>query len=139
MKRFAFVLLIAIAQSAFGQQAQQTPAPQPPPTPEELAFAQLPADVRAMLSDRKPAEAMQAVRQTNQQLIALGVPYPSPEQYRATLRSVLNGTGYTSSSFAFSPNSSVGSASAGATTFPPLSPLVPPPQPLLPQPLPQQR
>jgi len=141
MKRLAFVLLIAIAQSAFGQQAQQAPGQSqpPPPSAEELAFAQLPADVRAMLSDRKPAEAMQAVSQTNQQLIALGVPNPSPEQFRTTLRNVLHGSTYSSSSFAFSPDSSVGSASAGTTTFPPLSPLVPPPQPLLPQPLPQQR
>ena len=34
---------------------------------------------------------------------------------------------------------SVGSASAGETTFPPLSPLVPPPPPLLPRPLSQPR
>jgi hypothetical protein len=141
MKRLAFVLLIVVAQSAFGQQAQQTPGQSqpPPPTAEELAFARLPADVRAMLSDRKPAEAMQAVSQTNQQLIALGVPNPSPEQFRTTLRSLLHGSAYSSRSFAFSPDSSVGSASAGTTTFPPLSPLVPPPPPLLPQPLPQQR
>lgn len=137
MNRLAvlFVVLFVAAQGAFAQQAPQPAVQPPPPTPAELAFARLPADIRAMLSDRKPEEAMQAVNQTNQNLIALGIPNPTPEQFRYTLRNVLAGSAYSSSSFAFSPNSSVGSASAGETTFPPLSPLVPPPPPLLPQPL----
>ena len=140
MKRFALVLLFLVAQGAFAQQAQQAPAQTPPPpTPAELAFARLPADIRALLSDRKPEEAMQAVGQTNQQLLALGIQYPTPQQFRITLQNVLGGSSYSSSSFAFSPNSSVGSASAGETTFPPLSPLVPPPPPLLPRPLSQPR
>lgn len=134
MIRTAFVVLVFVAQSALAQQAPQVVAV-PQPTAEELAFARLPADVRAILSDRTPAQAMQAVAQTNQQLIALGIPYPSPEQFGTTLRNVLNASAYTSSSFA----SSVGSASAGATTFPPLSPLVAPPPPILPPPLSQQR
>ena len=45
---------------------------------------------------------------------ALGVPYPSQEQFRTTLGAVLGNTQYVS-------------VSAGATTFPPLSPLVTPP------------
>jgi hypothetical protein len=85
------------------------------PTPEELAFARLPADIQQMLAGLTPAKALQMVEQARQQLVALGVPNPSPEQFRTTLRYVLDGATYVS-------------ASAGATPFPPLSPLVPPPQ-----------
>jgi hypothetical protein len=90
-------------------------APAPKPTPEELAFAQLPRDIQQMLAGMTPAQAMRTVEQAKQQLIALGLPSPTPEQFRHTLSALLNNTTYTS-------------ASAGETTFPPLSPLVPPPQ-----------
>jgi len=121
MSRFALVLLLMVAQSAFGQQAPiQEPVPRP--TAEELAFARLPADVRGMLAGLTPAQAMQAVIQADQHLIALGISSPSPDQFRTALRALTNSSSY-----------SVGSASAGATTFPPLSPLVAPPPPPLPQ------
>ena len=121
MSRFALVLLLMVAQNAFGQQAPvQEPAPRP--TAEELAFARLPADVRGMLAGLTPAQAMQAVIQADQHLIALGISSPSPDQFRTALGALTNSSSY-----------SVGSASAGATTFPPLSPLVAPPPPPLPQ------
>jgi hypothetical protein len=109
---FAFVFLVSTATFA------QTPAeiPLPKPTPEEVAFARLPADLQQMLAGMTPAQAMQAVAQAGQQSIALGRPRPSHEQFRGTLRSVLDSSGYVS-------------ASAGGSSFPPLSPLVAPPPP----------
>jgi hypothetical protein len=92
----------------------QTQAPAPAPTPEQLAFARLPADIQQMLSGMTAAQAMRMVEQASQQAIALGIPRPTPEQFRTTLSYLLGGSTYVS-------------ASAGATTFPPLSPLVPPP------------
>ena len=121
MSRFAFFLLAVLANAAQAQgYSPAAPAAQAPraPTADEQAFARLPADVRQMLSGMTAAQAMQTVQLTSQHLIALGVPNPSPEQFRATLRAVLA-----------PPSSSVGSASAGATSFPPLSPLVAPPPP----------
>src|SRR5688572_7233284 len=110
----ALLLLLFLSTSALAQVSR----PQvPPPTPEELAFARLPADVRARLAGYTPAQAMQIVAQTGQHAIATGNPYPSGEQFRSTLGAVLNSySGYVS-------------ASAGETSFPPLSPLVPPPPP----------
>ena len=132
MNRLAFVLLLSMTQAAWGQTAQQVQPPRP--TAEELAFARLPADVRGMLSGLTPAQGVQAVGQANQHLIALGVLNPSPEQFRSTLGSVVRSNSYyqtpaSTSSF----GAPVGSASAGATSFPPLSPLVAPPPPPLPQ------
>ena len=94
----------------------QTPVPKP--TPEELAFERLPIEVRQMLRHMSAAQAMQTVAQAGQHAIALGNPHPSPEQFRSTLGAVLSG-----------PYADYTSASAGQTTFPPLSPLVPPPPP----------
>jgi hypothetical protein len=111
MTRFLFLLLISSAAYAQAQEA-------PKPTPEELAFARLPADIRQMLSNMSPAQAMQTIAQTGQQSIALGNPQPTQEQFRSTLGAVLA-----------SPYSTYTSASAGATSFPPLSPLVAPPPP----------
>jgi hypothetical protein len=113
MTRFLFLLLISTAAYA---QAPQTPAP--PPTPEEVAFARLPADIQQMLSNMTPAQAMQTIAQAGQQSIATGNPRPTLEQFRTTLGAVL-GSSY----------SGYVSASAGATSFPPLSPLVAPPPP----------
>lgn len=111
MIRILLLLLISTA-----AQAQQPQASVPPPTPDEVAFARLPADVRQRLSNLSAAAAMQVVAQTGQHAIALGTPQPTPGQFRTTLDAVLGGPGYVS-------------ASAGATSFPPLSPLVPPPPP----------
>ena len=111
-----FILLCLASSAALAQ------APQPgvviPPTPEEVAFNRLPADVRQRLSHLPPAQAMQIVAQTGQHAIALGTPRPSAEQFRSTLGAVLS-----------APYSTYTSASAGQTSFPPLSPLVPPPPP----------
>lgn len=130
MIRLAFLFLFVV-QTAFAQAPAQTPPPRP--TAEELAFSRLPTDVQAMLGGLTPAQAMQAVGQANQHLIALGIPNPTPEQFRYTLNNVVRSSAYASSYGTASPFGSVGSASAGATTFPPLSPLVAPPPPPLPQ------
>ncbi len=86
------------------------------PSADEQAFARLPADVQSLLSGLPATEALQKVELARQHLIALSISDPSPEQRRALLQRVLN-PGY----------ASVESASAGATTFPLLSPLVAPP------------
>ena len=96
--------------------AQELPAP--PPTPEEIAFARLPSDIRQMLGGMSAAQAMQTVAQARQHTIALGMPSATPDQFRTALGALLN-----------SPYATYTSASAGATSFPPLSPLVPPPPP----------
>ena len=81
------------------------------PTPEEQAVAQLPADIRSLVRDLPPKQALRTVELADQQLIALGSPYPTSEQRRQMVERVRYGVGYVS-------------ASAGETTFPPLSPLV---------------
>ncbi|HEV2430198.1 MAG TPA: hypothetical protein VGT43_01640 [Burkholderiales bacterium] len=86
---------------------------QEPLTPEERTFAALPQDVRALLSGFPAREALQKYDFARQNLIALGTPYPSPERLRAQVEAVL------------APRYMVQSWSAGATSFPPLSPLVP--------------
>jgi hypothetical protein len=128
MLRFALAVLFLVSTAAHAQYGAPAPvpapapvqaaaaAPAPQPTPEELAFARLPADIQQMLSGTgmTAAQAMRMVDQANQQAIALGIPRPTPEQFRTTLGFLLSGSTYVS-------------ASAGATTFPPLSPLVTPP------------
>jgi hypothetical protein len=118
MKRALFLLLLPLlfSTSALAQAPQQQQLP--PPTPEELAFARLPADIRQRLAGYTPAQAMQIVAQTGQHAIATGNPQPSAEQFRSTLGALLD-----------SPYSNYVSASAGASSFPPLSPLVAPPPP----------
>jgi hypothetical protein len=113
-----FLLMLFACTAVYAQQAPEAPQSQPKPTPEELAFAQLPADIRQMLAHMTPAQAMQTVAQAQQHTIALGNPRPTPEQFRAALSALL-GSSY----------STYTSASAGATSFPPLSPLVAPPPP----------
>jgi hypothetical protein len=119
MKPLAFLVLFGIAPAALAQDAAPAALQSAPqlvvrtPSPEEQAFAKLPADIRSMLAGVPAAEAMRKVELARQQLIALGVPYPSPEQRRAVLQRVLNPR-----------YGAVESASAGTTTFPPLSPLV---------------
>jgi hypothetical protein len=104
------LLFAALALPALAQQR---------PSPDEAAFARLPADLQAMLKHLPPREALQKVEFARQNLIAVGVPNPTPEQLRATVARVL-APGY----------APVESASAGATSFPPLSPLVSPHAPL---------
>lgn len=112
----ALALLFLVAGVAWGQAS--APVAKPPPTAEELAFARLAPDIQAMLGHLTAAQAMQTVAQAGQHAIALGIPTPTPEQFRTTLGALLN-----------SPYSTYTSASAGATSFPPLSPLVAPPPP----------
>lgn len=112
--RLPIIAVLLAGSQALGQ----TAAPKPQPTPEELAFERLPVEVRQMLRHMPPTEAMQTVARAGQHAIALGNPYPSAEQFRGTLGALLSG-----------PSSTYTSASAGQTTFPPLSPLVPPPPP----------
>ena len=111
MIRLPILALMVFSAHAFSQVVQK-------PTPEELAFERLPVEIRQMLRHLSPAQAMQTVAQAGQHAIALGNPQPSADQFRGTLGAVLSArySGYTS-------------ASAGATSFPPLSPLVAPPPP----------
>lgn len=125
MLRSLLLFLAIAASAAFAQPQQPQRQPQAPaatpavraPTPEEQAFARLPADLQAMLEHLPPAEALRKVELARQNLIALGVPQPTHEQLVATVQRVLEppAEGY-----------AVEGASAGATTFPPLSPLVSP-------------
>ncbi len=82
-----------------------------PPTPEERAVAALPPEIRAVVADLPPKEALRTVELADQQLIALGTPYASRERRRDMVERVRYGGNYVE-------------ASAGATSFPPLSPLV---------------
>ena len=81
------------------------------PTPEEQAVARLPAEVQAAVSGLPPKDALRTVALADQELIALGTPYASGDRRGEMVRRVRSGTGYVA-------------ASAGATSFPPLSPLV---------------
>lgn len=114
MRRYLILLLLGAL--ALPVLAQQQPTP---PTPDEMAFARLPGDLQAMLRHLPPGEALDKVQFARQNLIALGVPDPSHEQLRATLARVI---GPDSGPY----GSAVGGASAGSSTFPPLSPLVSP-------------
>ena len=85
------------------------------PSPDEQAFARLPAEIQSLLRGLPLSEALRKVELAQQNLIALGVPAPSSEQLRAVVQRVV------------APSyGAVESYSAGATTFPPLSPLVSP-------------
>ena len=105
---YAVIGLLLFSGAAAAQDEQRVP------TPDELAFASLPRDVQVMLSALPPRQALQKYDYARQNLVALGNPYPSPEQIRAQLEAVL-APRYTG----------VQSFSAGATSFPPMSPLVP--------------
>lgn len=112
MRRYVFAALMGFAFTALAQNAPQEP--QRLPTPDELAFARLPQEVQGMLATLPPREALQKYDYARQNLIALGAPNPSPERLRSQLEAVL-APRYTA----------IQSWSAGATSFPPLSPLVP--------------
>jgi hypothetical protein len=89
------------------------------PTDDERAFAQLPAEIQALLSGMPPREALLKVQLAQQHLIALGNAYASPDRLRAMVQNVLapQAGGYTAA---------VASVSAGTTSFPAMSPLVAP-------------
>jgi hypothetical protein len=104
-------LVLALFVLAGAAQAQEQPRVL---TPEEQAFARLPQDVQGLLGHLPAREALQKYDFARQNLIALGTPYPTPERLRAQVEAVL------------APRyAAVQSASAGTTSFPPLSPLVP--------------
>jgi hypothetical protein len=94
--------------------AQQTQTPPPTPTADEQAFARLPADLRALLGALPPRAALLKLDYARQNLVATGNPNPSPDQLRAGVETALDPRA-----------AAVRSVSAGATSFPPLSPLVP--------------
>jgi hypothetical protein len=104
---FIFIFLAALALPVLAQQR---------PSADEAAFARLPTDLQAMLKHLPPREALAKVEFARQNLIAVGVPNPSHEQLRVTLARVIGGSG----------GYAVEGASAGSTSFPPLSPLVSP-------------
>ncbi|HVL34832.1 MAG TPA: hypothetical protein VM489_04095 [Burkholderiales bacterium] len=116
MKAKTLFLLCLVAAPVL---AQQPPAVAPAartPTPEEVAFSRLPADLRRMLGHMTAPQALQTIRHSQENLRALGIPQPTHQQLRTNLEFVLTG-----------PFGPVPSYSAGAAPFPPLSPLVPPP------------
>ena len=101
MRKYIF-LMVVLAAPAYGQDR----------TEEE--FARLPADIQALLGHMPADEALRKVAYARQNLIATGNTYITPERLRAVVEIVL------------APNyAATRSASAGATSFPPLSPLVP--------------
>jgi lipase chaperone LimK len=75
----------------------------------------LPADLQALLGDLPARVALQKLDYARQNLIATGNAGYSPDQLRGKVETVLD-PGY----------GAVRSVSAGALSFPPLSPLVPP-------------
>ena len=101
MRKYFFLALLAAASA----QAQDR---------DEEAFAKLPADIQALLRHMPADEALRKVAYARQNIIATGNAYISPERLRTVVEIVL------------APNySATRSASAGSTSFPPLSPLVP--------------
>jgi hypothetical protein len=110
MRKYLLLVAFLIALPAMAQQQ---------PSADEAALARLPADLQAMLQHLPPREALQKVEFARQNLIALGMPDPSHEQLRTTLTRIVG-----------SQEGSVESASAGSTSFPPLSPLVSPHAPV---------
>jgi hypothetical protein len=104
--RQALLLALFLAFSAVAQERQ--------PTPDEVAFARLPRDLQSLLGHLPAREALKKLDYARQNLIALGVPSPRPDQVRGAVEVALNPQ-----------YAAVRSMSAGTTTFPPLSPLVP--------------
>jgi len=111
MRRYVFVALL-ISSPLF---AQEPTSKEQAPTPDELAFARLPQDLQQLLGDLPPRVALQKVDYARQNLIATGNAGYSHDQLRGTVETVLDPrSGY----------GAVRSVSAGAMSFPPLSPLV---------------
>lgn len=108
MSRYLVLAFVLLAGTAHAQEQPRVL------TPDEQAFARLPQEVQGLLSGLPAREALQKFDYARQNLIALGAPDPSPERLRGQIEAVL-APRYTA----------VQSWSAGATSFPPLSPLVP--------------
>jgi hypothetical protein len=104
--RQALLLALFLAFPAVAQERQ--------PTPDEIAFARLPRDLQGMLGHLPAREALKKLDYARQNLIALGVPNPTPDRLRGAVEVALDPQ-----------YAAVRSMSAGTTTFPPLSPLVP--------------
>ena len=92
--------------------AQQLPPPVP--TPDEQAFARLPTDLQALLGNLPPRVALQKLDYARQNLIATGNASYSHDQLLGSVETVLDPR-----------YAAVRGVSAGAMSFPPLSPLVP--------------
>jgi len=101
-------LLIAVLLTGLAQAQERQP------TPDEIAFARLPRDLQALLGHLPAREALKKLDYARQNLIALGVPSPRPDQVRGAVEVALDPR-----------YAAVRSMSAGTTSFPPLSPLVP--------------
>lgn len=101
MRKYLFLMLL-LTLPAYGQDRA------------EEEFARLPADLQGLLRHLPADEALRKVAYARQNLIATGNAYASAERLRTLVEIVL------------APNyAAVRSASAGTTSFPPLSPLVP--------------
>lgn len=101
MRKYLFLTLL-LALPAYGQDRA------------EVEFAKLPADLQGLLRHMPADEALRKVAYARQNMIATGNANGSPERLRAVVEVVL-AQGYAGAR----------SASAGTTSFPPLSPLVP--------------
>ena len=105
MYRYVLVALLA-SSPVFAQDKM--------PTPDEVAFARLPQDLQRLLGDLPPRVALQKLDYARQNLIATGNASYSPDDLRGKVETVLDPR-----------YAAVRSVSAGAMSFPPLSPLVP--------------
>ena len=107
MHRRRYLLVALLVSSPLLAQEQK-------PTPDELAFARLPQDLQQLLGNLPPRVALQKVDYARQNLIATGNAGYSPNDLRGKVETVLDPR-----------YAAVRSVSAGAMSFPPLSPLVP--------------
>ena len=109
MHRYCFLVALLISSPVLAQQL-----PPPAPTPDEQAFARLPTDLQALLGNLPPRVALQKLDYARQNLIATGNAGYSHDQLRGSVENVLEPR-----------YAAVRGVSAGAMSFPPLSPLVP--------------
>ena len=105
MRRYLLVALL-VSSPLFAQEQALTP--------DELAFARLPRDLQQLLGNLPPRVALQKLDYARQNLIATGNASYSPDDLRGKVETVLDPR-----------YAAVRSVSAGAMSFPPLSPLVP--------------
>jgi len=110
MHRYCFLVALLISSPVLAQQQ----LPPPAPTPDEQAFARLPTDLQALLGNLPPRVALQKLDYARQNLIATGNAGYSHDQLRGSVENVLEPR-----------YAAVRGVSAGAMSFPPLSPLVP--------------
>src|SRR5918993_4721007 len=93
MRKFLIAALLISTPLGAQQIPQQAPVPQQTPTPDERAFARLPADLRALLGNLPPREALQKLDYARQNLLATGNPSPSADQLRAGVETALDPRG----------------------------------------------